>query len=253
MKRDLPAILQGIGFRPTEAKVYLATLELGDSLASEIAKKARVKRASTYVILKALIKRGFMASYRKRGLTHFVAHDPHVLVRLAVERARAAEEVLPELHALLQKPGAKSKPRIQFFEDIEGLKTVMEDTITESDHTILAWADPELALNTMGKYYNEYNKKRVEREVRMKSILEDDKVARIYKQRGIPDKREVKIVPAKEFNMSNEIFIYGDKVAIISHQDLIGVIIQNKAIADTQRVIFNLSWLAATELDKNIV
>ena len=48
----------------------------------------------------------------------------------------------------------------------------------------------------------------------------------------------------------NEINIYDDKVAIISHEDQIGVIIQNKNIADTQRSIFELGFEYAKILEK---
>lgn len=39
--------------------------------------------------------------------------------------------------------------------------------------------------------------------------------------------------------------IYNDKIAILSYTDLVGVIIQNQALADMQRSIFNLSFQIA--------
>ena len=74
------------------------------------------------------------------------------------------------------------------------------------------------------------------------AILLNNKMGQVFKDREKAEKREVHLVPADKFPMSNEINIYDDKVAIISHKDLMGVIIQNKQIADTQRSIFKLGW-----------
>ncbi len=63
-----------------------------------------------------------------------------------------------------------------------------------------------------------------------------------FKERGKEELREIYIIPKEKFPFYNEINIYDDKVAIISHQDQGGVIIQNQFIADTQRSIFKLGF-----------
>ena len=45
------SILQDIGFSEKEAKIYLAILELNEALPSAIARRANIKRPTTYVIL----------------------------------------------------------------------------------------------------------------------------------------------------------------------------------------------------------
>lgn len=59
---------------------------------------------------------------------------------------------------------------------------------------------------------------------------------------GKEELREVYLVPKEKFPFENEINIYDDKVAIISHADKVGVIIQNQSIADTQKAIFKLAF-----------
>jgi hypothetical protein len=51
---------------------------------------------------------------------------------------------------------------------------------------------------------------------------------------------------------SDLINIYDDKVAIVSHQDQVGVIIENKNIADTQRSIFNFAFDYAKILESGM-
>lgn len=248
---DLTKTLQGIGFRDVEAKVYLATLELGEALASEIAKKARLKRPSVYVILKDLMKKGHISSYSRRGVTRFMARDPKLIVSAATERADSAHHSLPELLALYKHGDKPGKPRIQYFEDTEGLITIMEDTIVTADKTILSWADLALAYNTLRDYYPTYTRKRIERNIFVKGIYEDNKIGLMFQQNAIKARREVRLIPEKTYNLTNEIMIYDDKVAILSHKDLIGVIIQSQDVADSQRAIFHLGWEMAEHLTKN--
>jgi len=58
--------------------------------------------------------------------------------------------------------------------------------------------------------------------------------------------REIRLVPAREFNFNNEINIYDSCVAIISFgkgsQDVFGVIIESREVAETQRQIFEMAW-----------
>lgn len=56
--------LKQLGFSDKEAKVYMASLELGPDTAQEIAKKAGVNRTTTYVIIEKLIKKGKKRSFR---------------------------------------------------------------------------------------------------------------------------------------------------------------------------------------------
>ena len=57
--------LQKIGFSDKEAAVYLAGLELGQATILEIAKKAKIKRPTAYVIVEGFIERGLASSFEK--------------------------------------------------------------------------------------------------------------------------------------------------------------------------------------------
>ena len=69
--------------------------------------------------------------------------------------------------------------------------------------------------------------------------------------KGKEELRELYFIPRNEFPFKNEINIYDDKVAIISHEDNVGVILQNKNIADTQRSIHKLTFNYAKILSDN--
>lgn len=245
---NLVKTLQGIGIRDVEARVYLACLELGDAPASAIAKKARLKRPSVYVLLKDLMRKGHIASSTRRGITRFIARDPEAIIAAAREHAHAAEAALPELLALA-KTGGPVKPVIRYYEGEEGIRTILADTIATANATIRMWSDAELATKTLGPAYAEYHQRRAAQHVTARAILEDNATARRLKARAITDRQEVRLVPEKEYNFNDDIIIYSDKVAMISYRKLIGVIIENEDIAETQTTIFRLAWERAGAME----
>ena len=59
--------LQDAGLNETEAKIYLATLELGETNVGRIADKSGIKRTTIYLSLENLIKKGLISMIKKRG------------------------------------------------------------------------------------------------------------------------------------------------------------------------------------------
>lgn len=246
---DLLPIIESLGLRRPEAKVYLAAVELGEGTATDIAKKARLKRPSVYVILKALMGKGLIASVSRRGAAHFTAQNPRTVVAAATERANLLTAALPHLEAIAKLPLA-GKPSVRFYEGISGIQTVLEDTLTKPNTTILEWSDAKLAAETMKDYYFAHEKKRIARNIYIRSVLENNEVARRFRDQKFNEKRDVRIVPEK-YNFNDEITIYGDKVAIASYKDLVALIIENKLFAETMRNIFELTWERAEAIQES--
>jgi len=215
---------------------------LGEATAASIASTAGIKRPSAYVILKALIKRGYITSYFRNGVTKFVAMNPSRLISRVEERASRIKEALPELEALNFLSQGTTKPQIEYYEGRDGLVAIMEDTLKSPNTIIYAWNDTKLAVETLSDFYPEYIRRKNENNIFVKAILVDDEVGRKFKSKGQVEKRAVKLVAKEKLPIANEINIYGNNIFIISHHDMVGVIIRNKRIADTQRAIFELCW-----------
>lgn len=248
---NLIKVLKNIGLNDKEAKVYLALLEYGEALPSALAKKAMVKRPTAYVILDQLKAKGLAGSVKKNNSLYFKALTPYALLDEQYSRYVELEKALPELLGLNAKVGAT--PQMTVFEGEEGLIRIMEDTLTTKTD-LLCWADVSLAVGTVLKdYYPKYVHKKVEKKVFLRGVLCYDKTALRFKKEAERELRDVRLVPKEKFPFKNEINIYDDKVAIISHQDSLGVIIQNKAIADTQRAIFELGFEYAEILEKKVL
>ena len=59
---------------------------------------------------------------------------------------------------------------------------------------------------------------------------------------------EILFVNPDQFPFQYEINIYGNRVSVLSlnPNEMIGMIIESRVYADTQRAIFQLAWLGAT-------
>jgi sugar-specific transcriptional regulator TrmB len=248
---DIISILEQNGLSEKEAKVYLAMLELKDALPSTISRKTGVKRPTTYVILEALAARGLASRVDKKGLTYYQALDPRILIEDQYTKYKSLEKTLPELLSLHRR--FSSAPQMRLFEGKEGLIKIMEDTLTTKT-PICNWTNADLAATTiLADYYPTYIRKKVAKKVWVNAILGYDKRALDFKKYEKEELREVHLIPKDKFPFKNEICIYENKVAILSHLDAVGVIIENANIADTQRSIFNFGFEYAKILEEKLL
>ncbi|OGF20302.1 hypothetical protein A2Y83_02925 [Candidatus Falkowbacteria bacterium RBG_13_39_14] len=58
-----------LGFNEKEAKIYLAALELGETVIQRISKKSGVNRTSAYHVIARLKEKGLMRTITKRKKT----------------------------------------------------------------------------------------------------------------------------------------------------------------------------------------
>lgn len=248
---ELNYILTDLGLTDKEAKIYLALLELNESVPGTISRKSNIKRPTTYVLLENLIKKGLVTTITRNRVTCYRAIDPKLFLETEKSKVERLESVLPELLNIHSKFG--STPQMSVFHGEKGLIEIMEDTLTTTEE-LLCWCDVDLAVNTiLSNYFPTYLKKKLERKIWLRGIFTYNKGGLQHKKMQEKELREVYLIPKEKFPFENEINIYDDKVAIISHKDKVGVIIQNQSIADTQKAIFSLGFEYAKILEKEVL
>ncbi len=251
--------LQKLGLSDKEAKVYLASMELGPSPVQAIASKAGVNRATTYVMIESLIGRGLMSSFEKGKKKFFTAESPEQLVELlhkeeveAKEKTRQLMDLLPELKILFA--AAEEKPRVKFFEGVEGFK-VMQDDILGSKHDV---QDEIVALDELYKIFppgpDDFRHKMVEKVkkhgVGIRTIYTSEK-GKILSLKDEGGKKERRFIPPEKFPFATEIVIYGNKAAFgVCRGKIIGVIVESKEINEALKALFNLAWDGAEKYQK---
>ena len=113
--------LKKFGLSEKEAKVYLASLELGVSLASDISLKSNLPRTLIYDILERLIDMGLISYSIKNNKKYFIASSPKELIRIIKEKEEAIKKTLPQLEKLERIKGIK-RPKVEIYEGKGGMK-----------------------------------------------------------------------------------------------------------------------------------
>lgn len=243
--------LKKLGFSDKEARVYLALLELGQSSVQDIAKKAAVNRATTYVILDTLMKRGAASTVEEGKKTRYAAEDPHSLLRFfrvqeteILEKEEEFKKALPELDALFNLSG--NRPRVRYFEGKEGPRAMREDVLLSGvTEALNIYSLDEMREVFSAEENEEMAKRRQAVGLNVRAIYTSKKG--IYT--GFKSKSERRFVPYEKFPFAADIAIYSNRVAITTLRGkLLTVIIENQEIADTWRFIFELAWLGASQL-----
>lgn len=231
--------LINIGLNEKEARVYLACLELGSCVVSEIAKKAKINRVTTYDILEKLIKKGFISFFTKHKIKYFNATNPDFIFEETKQKIDTFQNALPDLRRL---HGITPHPRIRYFEGPAGIKAIYADTLTAKSE-ILNYANSREIREFWPNYDQEYVAKRAKKNIHLRGIAPLNKEGITAQEKDHQYHRELRLVPEDKYDFSNEINIYDDKFSIISFSEgLIGMIIESKEIADTQRAIFRMAW-----------
>lgn len=242
--------LENIGLSRDEAKVYLAVLELKTSYVSLIASRAKVKRENCYYVLDRLHKKGFVSYYLHKKLKYYRAESPKKFIHHYEDKLYKARQVIPDLMMLYQT--AENRPKIHFFDGIEGIKTVFEETL-ETEDELLGYTDLKAMQNIFPAYLDYYFDQVISKQikVRLLSPTSEEGLAfrdKYYQTEEAKELVEILFINPEEFQFQNQIFIYENKVATISlkEEEMIGVLTESTTIAASQRTIYNLAWLGAT-------
>jgi sugar-specific transcriptional regulator TrmB len=245
---QLKLTLQNFGFSEKETEVYLALLQLGKGTVTEISRKAGINRTTGYDILNSLTSKGVVSVSGKEPKQEYAAESPESITaylkrenQKIIENIKKSEEITHDLSLL---HAFKNRPKIRFYEGLEGLEHVYEDTLT-SKETILAYASVEDVHATLPNYFPNYYKRRAKKGISIRAIFPKTAEALELVKHNEEEKRETVLVPADKFNFSPEINIYDNKVMIASWREKLGIIIESEEIADAMKKTFELAWVGA--------
>ena len=247
-------ILDRLELNPIEKDVFIANYQLGTAPASAIAKKAGLNRVTAYEALRRLSKKGLVRIGAKRNtkIKYFEVEDAQAVENSLLQRRENLEtaihdlrKILPEFRSL--RKGAPDRPKILFYEGIEGIKNILLDTLAQKSDIIYSFVSAEyLETSYDPKFLEHYWTRRTELKIPSWGIMPGTEKARGFyaQERNIRQLRRVKFIPPELYTFENNIDVYGDNVAITSlaPDDEYGVIVRSRSIAGGLRAIFKLLW-----------
>ena len=247
LKKDL----EYLGLAEKEALIYLPALELGKAPVQKIAQKAGVNRATAYVIIEALSKKGLMSNYVEGKKQFFCAEAPEKLSLLFREevmeiqrRQEYLDKILPELKSL--NASIKSKPVVRYYKGKSGLRAMSEEFFI-SDHK-----EPAKMIYSVDLLSNVFSddeiqgirNRRQAKKISVKAIVND-------KDKKLKTDAEFYRINFDKYPITSDIAFFGDKVRIATQKgDLIGIIIENREISNTLKTLFDIAFEYIKILDK---
>lgn len=237
------AALTTVGFEEKEARVYLALLALGEAPATEIAKRAGLKRSITYVILGKLAERGFVSSVPGTRVQIFRSADPDKIVANAQSNLLALQQFAPVLRAMRQT--GVGRPRIEVFEGHDGIVSVYRQFERGKEARYLAsmHRHEEHFAAEFERWVRGYESGTITTVTR--NLVPDDTAGRRFATRVRSAARQsIRFLP-KGQDVDLDLAVVDDRIGITSFDPLYIVVIHHPAIARSLATLFDLAWVRA--------
>lgn len=244
-------ILQSAGLSERESRVYASALKLGKGSIEKISKEAGLQRTTAYNHVESLIKKGLISTTNENKRTYYVAESPEHLLQYISKQKQdlddseaTVKKQLPSLLTEYNQDG--SKPVARLFTGIDGVRTMREEVLKMEGKVLLVATDLDKFLDVFPDETerNNFTKRRKRRKIKTRML---------YTSANPPEPgkyapEEVRRVDEKKFPFSFDIYIYDSTVAIASLEknNIWGVIIEGKAVADSMKTLFEMSWSFAS-------
>lgn len=231
-----------LGLDDKEAKVYLALLELGEANIQQIAKKSGVKRTTIYDVLALLKEKRLVSQLIKNKKVIFFAEDPRKFEENIEEKKNTLKNILPELLSIANRVGGK--PKIKYFEGEAGINEIYNDTLKYSDYEMLVWGSMKSTLGFGEDFLlGSYVPRRLKQKIWVRAIAPDSPLMRKYQSLDEKSLRKTKLIKETGLPLEVEIDLYANnKIAIMSFEEKIGLIIESQKIYTTLKSIFEINW-----------
>ncbi len=242
---EIQVILKNFGLSEKEIAVYLALIELGPSSVRDISAKSKVNRGTAYDILKSLMNLGIVSYYNKESKQYFIAEQPEKLLSAIDQKKEDLDEVrghieqsLPLIKTLFEKQGGK--PSVKLYEGAKGIRQILEDMLQSGTKEYYLYSSSR-AQDRKSVYADmpDFSKKRIAKKIKVKiiSLGEGGQLVGLDERKQMPTE-------GRDIKSTHEI-IYAGKVAHLGldeKENPVGVVIQNEAIYETQKLIFEFNW-----------
>ncbi|MEI6238155.1 MAG: helix-turn-helix domain-containing protein [bacterium] len=243
-----------IGLTKDQSLIYQTILDTGLVIARAVSQKSGLKRGLVYKILDQLISLKLIEKRESGGkVALFFPTHPDNLRKLLEKRREDIKVAESTLNSVMPKLSSSynlisGKPNVQFFEGIEGMKEILDDSLT-SQTEIYSYADIEAIQKYIPDVNAEYAKKRDKFGIKNKALLLNTEFARNFVSNYYKNVTDIKFIPAKATPFQTVMQIYDNKISYLtlSDKEMIGIIIEDKYIFNMHRDLFEYTWETANK------
>lgn len=236
---ELKNTLIEIGLSEKEALIYLSILKVSTASLTNISEASGIKRTTLYGYIDILLNKWFIIKVVKSKRILYKASNPENILKDMQKKSNVFSKNLPKLIEIYEQ--SSSKPSFVVHEKLSGIKSIYKE-IQEGYNNIYAIVSAQaftenIKLNDRLQFL-EWIKKNGNK---IYNLAEDNIEWRKFAKEYAKGEMSLRFLP-KEFNISTDILIYGNKTAFISFKNLNWVVINNKEIADCMKWLHQIAW-----------
>jgi len=247
MDKVIQDSLKQLGLDPLSTRFFVSAFKLGPARVPEIAKQARIKRSTAYLLAKQLMEKGLLLEDHKRYANKVYPIDPRQLLTRISARQRQLrrqeielEESLPQLQAMYT--ASKIQPKVTYYEGNSGLMQIWHDILSTKGEVLL-WTNQQTENLVFGpQSHDQFISERVRKQIPIRVLAVDNPLGRELQKNDSGVFRKTKLLPANT-TFSAETYLYDSKIAMLDYnQDTIGIIIESVPLVTQQKAQFELVW-----------
>ena len=241
-------ILESIGLTKSEVKVYLSLLELGSSSVGKIIEKSKVTSSKIYELLDKLIQKGLVSSVIKKGVKYFEAAPLSRILDYLNEKEsqlknqiNSIKNILPELE--LKQKLSKEVSEISVYKSMKGVETIFSiilNSLKKGDEYYVFGARSG-ATEAQRIFLLKYHDKRTAKGIRLKILFSKDlqNIAKPYEQMKLT---ETRYMDSQLMSPTQTMIVKDKTIIILWKENPMGIIIENKEIAESYKKYFWFLW-----------
>lgn len=237
-------ILEDLGLTTAEIKVYIALLELGNSTAGPLVEKSCLQNSVVHRALHALINKGLISFIFEGKRRTYQATDPDNFYDFIDQKKKRFQQILPELKQ--KQKFAKKEEKATVYHGKKGISFLYTTLLNNSGKEYNTFGGGTRVTHAvMGEiWWKNIHAKRVERKIRSRQVF-DESIRKFGAELNKLSITEIKFLP-RQFEQLQEIVIKGDAVGVaIFTENPYGLLIKDKAVAESYRKQFEMLWSIA--------
>jgi sugar-specific transcriptional regulator TrmB len=234
------SVFEELGLTDSEAKTYLALLELGSSTAGDILVKSGLQNSVIHRALNSLIEKSIINYIMEGKRKVYQATDPTNFYHFIDEKKRKFDDILPKLKE--KQSLSRNSETATVYKGNRGINEVYSLLRSQGSKEYLSFGGGRQCELRMGtSWWKNHHLKRLDNKLPSRQVF-DETVRGFGNFLHNKPLSQVRFLPA-EFEQFQETVIVADYVAITIFTDIAySLLIHDRLVAEGYRKHFELLW-----------
>lgn len=227
------------GLTESEGHIYAAALHGGKMTLSQLSRASGIGKTTLYPHIDSLLRQGLLVKTIVGKRAYYAPGNPKTMLTTAERHRKQLEHALPGMLSAYQH--ALHAPAVSTYEGADGIRQLYEEIKNSAQYIKTFWSPRSFFRNFSLQDDAEFAARLHERGVVIQSLLEysPESARYIRTKRDIPQKlREL----PPDYAVTINTLIFGSKVALVSYENLFGLVIDNVEIARFHESLFDNLW-----------